>query len=51
MEHLAQSIAKVYNDTLGIGFAFMISYPLLFTNTHSLRKGAWRGKQESGLQN
>ena len=28
MEHLAQSIAKVCNDTLGIGFAFMISYPL-----------------------
>ena len=51
MEHSAQSIAKVCNDTLGIEFAFMISYALLFTNTHSLRIGAWRGKQEPGLQN
>ena len=51
MKHSAQSIAKVCNDTLGIEFAFMISYALLFTNTHSLRKGAWSGKQEPGLQN
>lgn len=51
MEHLTQSIANVCSDILGIEFAFMISYPLLFTNTNPLRKGAWRGNQEFGLQN
>lgn len=55
MEPITQSTDNPCNDILAIELEFMISCPFLFTNTPShrpqLRKGAWWGNQEFGLQN